>query len=97
MIARRFFSTNKVATTKTAAENPMIRMEEGSPSRYITIKKEKYTSANPVSFWAILNNAGNKAIPAAISCALVLLKSVSTLDKYFAKANATVILQNSAG
>ena len=37
---------------------------------------------------------GKKAMPAAISCDRVLLKSVSFRDKYFARASAVNILHN---
>ena len=92
-----FFSSSNVATTNAASEKPMTRIVEGKPSRYITIKKEKYTRASPVSLCITVNIAGNKTIPAAINWARVFVKSVSGLDKYFANARQTQILQNSAG
>src|SRR4030095_10220445 len=95
--ARTFFSRSKVATTSAAREKPMTRMVEGRPSRYMTIKNEKYTNANPVSLCISVNAAGNNTIPAAMNCDLVVVKLVSGRDRYFARANETHILQNSAG
>ena len=95
--ASKFFSTSNVATTNVPIENPIIRTADDKPSRYITIKNESYTSARPVSLCIMLKTAGNKAMPAAISCACVRLKSVSGLERYFANARHTQILQNSAG
>jgi hypothetical protein len=97
MIASVFFSTSNVATTSTAKENPIIRYPAGRPSRNITRKNAKNTSANPVSFWAIVITAGNNTIPAAISCDLGFVKSVSILDKYLASARFTNTLHSSAG
>jgi len=39
----------------------------GRPSRYIGIRKAKYTNARPVSFCRIENTAGVKAMAAAIN------------------------------
>src|ERR1044071_4450890 len=36
--------------TRAATEAPAIKMNGGNPSRYMTRKNEKYTSASPVSF-----------------------------------------------
>jgi hypothetical protein len=63
----------------------------------MTMKKEKYTRANPNSLCMTVNIAGNKTIQAAISWDLTLVKSVSAWERYFAKASETHILQNSAG
>src|SRR5215470_15366987 len=95
--ASMFFSISNVATTNAASEKPITRIVEGRPSRYITIKNEKYTNANPVSLCISVNAAGNNTIPAAISCDLVFVNSVSVLEIYLASARATQILQNSAG
>ncbi len=95
--ARVYFSRTNVATTREAKENPTTRIVEGRPSRYITIKKEKNTSARPVSLCIRVNAAGNKTILAAINCALIFVKSVSGRERYFANARHTQILQNSAG
>ena len=83
MRANVFFSTSKVATTNAANEKPITRIVDGSPSLYITIKKEKYTSAKPVSLCIRVNAAGNKTIAAAINCDLVVTNSVSDLRKIF--------------
>src|SRR4030095_3643932 len=66
-----FFSTSKVATTSAARENPTTRIVDGRPSLYMTIKKEKYTRAKPVSLCIKVNTAGNKTMVAAISRDLV--------------------------
>jgi hypothetical protein len=60
-------------------------------------KKEKYTSARPVSFCRREKTIGRKHIDDAIICDLDLLKSVSGLDKYLDKAKAVNILQVSTG
>ena len=60
-------------------------------------KNEKKTSARPVSFCAIVINAGAITMAAAINCDLVFVKSVSTLDRYFARARHTNTLHISAG
>src|SRR6478752_3468476 len=83
MRASVFFSTSKVATTNTPNEKPITRIVDGSPSLYITIKKEKYTSAKPVSLCIRVNTAGNKTIAAAINCDLVVTNSVSDRERYF--------------
>ena len=95
--ASTFGSISRVATTKTAKENPTIRTRAGSPSLNITRKKEKYTRARPVSFCIMESPAGTSAMIAAMSCERGLAKSVSTRDKYFARARFTKILQISAG
>src|SRR4029079_714012 len=95
--ANVFFSTSNVATTNAAKENPTTRIVDGKPSLYITIKKEKYTSAKPVSLCIRVNTAGNNTIAAAINCDRVVPNSVSDRERYFARARQTQILQNSAG
>src|ERR1700704_5262592 len=97
IIASVFFSSKSVATISTASENPTIKIVEGNPSRYMTIKKEKYTSARPVSFCAIVISAGVTTSAVAISCERVRTNSVSGLERYLANARQTQILQNSAG
>src|SRR5258705_13832354 len=97
MRANAFGSITIVATINAATANPIKRIMDGSPSRYITIEKEKYTSASPVSFWSNVNAAGKKAIAAAINCERIFEKSVSGRERYLASASATKILQNSAG
>jgi hypothetical protein len=96
-MANVFGSIIIVATINAATANPINKITDGSPSLYITIKKEKYTKARPVSLCKIVSAAGNKAIAVAISCERIFEKSVSGLDKYFANARDTNILQNSAG
>ena len=86
-----------VPTTSAVTANPMIRITDGSPSRYITKKNAQKTRASPVSLCKTVNAAGNNAMAAAINCDRVFEKSVSGLDKYLANASATQILQNSAG
>ena len=96
-MARVFFSTSRVATTRAAREKPMTRMVAGNPSLYMTIKKEKNTSARPVSFCRIVSIEGIMTMLAAIRCDLVLLKSRLGRERYFASARQTQTLQNSAG
>src|SRR5574338_625662 len=97
IIAKILGSITIVATTSTAMAKPTMRMTEGKPSRNITRKNEKYTNANPVSLCKTVSAAGNKAMAAAMNCDRGFEKSVSGRDKYLASANATQILQNSAG
>jgi hypothetical protein len=68
-------SNKSVRITRIASENPTIRIKLGKPSLYITKKKEKKTSANPVSFWAIDIIAGTTTIEVAINWDLILLKT----------------------
>src|SRR5689334_19679856 len=45
----------------------------------------------------MVSKSGKQTMPAAIRCELVLLKSVSTRDRYLANARHTNTLHNSAG
>ena len=96
-IANTFGSKSSVRITKRARENPIINTILGNPSLYITKKKEKKTNAKPVSFWAIDKIAGTTTMLVAINCDFILLKTVSTWERYFANARFTKSLNNSAG
>ena len=41
IIAKMFWSIKRVRTTSKAIENEIVRIADGSPSRYITKKKAK--------------------------------------------------------
>jgi hypothetical protein len=60
MIAKRSRSTNKVRITNNANENPTKSTVDDMPSRYMTRKKDRYTSANPVSLCRMAKTAGTR-------------------------------------
>ena len=53
---------NKVAINSTTAKIPITSTIGSKPSLYNTIKKAKYTSADPVSFCKTIKTAGKKII-----------------------------------
>src|SRR5574343_2065607 len=96
-INRVLGSMIKEAITNAPKDDLMIRICAGKPSRYMAIRNDVYTSARPNSCCKIDKTAGAIVMAPPINWYFSLLKSISCLDKNFAKASAVNILQSSAG